>query len=297
MIAYILLYFGFYVFLCLGVRFIQRWSDGSRKLPPLEMPTEPPNPYEFAALRAGRHEIVRLFLFELIATGLIALTTDEKGKVTKQSQLRRTKKAPGEVSDLSPEGQTFFSWFTVEQAPRAVFSTSPLQSLAEQWAKKFHKRFAEQHLVPTERERNIALLVLLWATILFFGAGVSLIAWSLIGQKAIPVAFITGFGMFIGLIGLWDDCLPRKLSHRGTQYVKAVQEHFRPTLSPQVNDVKTTDALLAVGIMGVPILACTIFSDFWKLFSTGTVSLGGCGGGCGYGCGGGCSGCGGGCGD
>ncbi|MCL2710883.1 MAG: TIGR04222 domain-containing membrane protein, partial [Planctomycetaceae bacterium] len=230
MITYILLYIGIYIFLCFGVWFIQRRSDGSRKLPPLEVPTETPNPYEFAALRAGRHEIVRLFLFELIATGLIALTTDQKGKVTKQSQLRRTDKEPNEVPELSPEGQYFFSWFAVKRAPSFVFDSSPLQSLAEQWTKKFNIRFDEERLVLSRHGRCISWITLLCAIVLSFGVFLAIRQTLDLGQANFFVGafFFTFAGWVAGTIVLALVFIPRKLSYRGKRYVKAVQEHFRP---------------------------------------------------------------------
>ena len=125
------------------------------------------------------------------------------------------------------------------------------------------------------------------------------LAWQAVGQPddVISIFFFGFFAWFASAVILLMAFKPPKLSHRGKRYVKAMQKHYKPTLSPQVSDGKTADALFAVGIMGVPILAGTMFSDFGTLFSTGTVSGSGCGGGCSCGCGGGCSGCGGGCGD
>ena len=285
---FLLFYAVFYAVLFFGALCFLRQLDSSQSLPPLEPPEERPNPYEFAALRSGRHEIVRLFLFELVASGLIELTKDKNGKVTKQSKLRRTKKIPDDVPDLSPEGRTFVNWFHTEQETQSVFAVSPLESLARQWAQKFNDRFEAEHLVLRRWERYKGWFICWSVLILFLGVGLT--RWIVAKQPAIIFLF---FGMVGGLVATLAYLTPPKLSYRGKKYVRAVQKNF-PT--PLDSD-STSDLIFAAGIMGIPSFASTPFADFATLFTpTGGGGCGGCGGGCSGGCGGGCSGCGG-CGD
>jgi uncharacterized protein (TIGR04222 family) len=267
---FLLFYALVYTLLCFGIEFIQRRNDGSRKLPPLELPTEQPNPYEFAALRAGQHEIVRLFIFELIATGLITLTTNKKGKVTRESELCRTDKTPDDVPALSPEGQTCLRYFEQSRDQREFFDSPLLQTLAETRAKSFNKYFEEEHLVRLEHERHVVWLAIACAVILSFCVCLAMILYLATQAKGdqdtlIPIFFFGFFGWFAGAMFMSMYFIFNNVqSYRGKRYVKAVQKHFQPVLSPHGGVI---DALFAVGIMGIPILAGTRFADFAKWFT------------------------------
>ena len=286
-------YAGFYVLLCVGVWFLLRWLDASRKLPPLAVPEEPPNPYEFAALRAGRHEIVRMFLLELFSNGLLKLTRN-KGKVTKQSKLRRTNKPMEDVPDLSPEGRTFLDWFQSERDAASVFTSSPLGSLAKQWATNFNSRFEEDRLVLSQCAQTKVWLVLLCAIVLFLGVGfilgVGIVKWTVDFKTGHHHIFFLVGSMLVGGIVMLLCLQPRRLSQRGKQYIKAVQKKFRPakmTRNNAHNNVsQTLDLLFDVGLRGISILNSTDLASFAKFFRKAGSDGGGCGGGCSSGCGG-----------
>lgn len=289
--------FGLFVFLANRTGYL---LDSSRKLPPLEPPGVP-NILCIATLRGGANEMLRLFLFELVSSGLLELTKDEKGNVFKGSLLKRTEKSPDDLEGLSPQGKAFLDWFRTERVPKDVFRESPLKSYVSAESQPFFEWFGKERLLRTKSEMKLHRIVRTILMLAFFAFGI--FGMIISKDSANLPAIIPILCMVLQCMVFWlmlTYSSGRRLSVRGREYLKAVQNGNFPKFNRLglVSEKNTLAGnMFAVGLLGLAIVPNTGFSNFSQMFNAGPkleVSFGGCGEGCSGGCGGGCDG---GCGD
>ena len=291
------IYFGCVFVVVCGMTLLFRRLDKSRKLPPLEPPEGELDMIEFATLRHGPNELVRLYLFELIADGYLELTRDESGKVTRYSELRRTDK-PLEAETIRPELLAFLDYFDRNRMPKDVFIFSPLKSYAKKQVEQYQKSFQNNLLIYSQNEVFAQWAIFIAGLFFLLGVGVAECIVTFATQHKdifFPNMISLAMSMFLTLFLFLLFLTPDKITRRGRQYIKAVQKKFYPETKTIKNEITsgmtTLDLLFPVAVLGVPILAGSSFEEFAKQFNRGTMDKGGEGG-CGGGCGG-CGGCGG----
>lgn len=278
--------------------YVIRRIDSSRQLSLPKVSGDGLDPFEFATLRGGANELVRLYLFQLISNDLIRFDKGADGKISKDCKLRRTGKPLEQVPELTPKYQAFLDYFEHPKSAQDVFQCSPLEVAAKDRARRYDNKLHEDRFLLSDTERTSTRRWLFAVLALFL----------LIGTTKIIVAVATahwniGFlivGMGIGSIIYHHDFKPSKVNDLGRRYIETLQIRFRSApngMKGEFSEGKSVrNMLLPIAVLGAPVLAGTMFDDFSSIFRPGHSSDGGCGGGCSGGCGDGCGGCGG-CGD
>jgi uncharacterized protein (TIGR04222 family) len=302
-------FLGFY--LCVSILTIVicwamvRNSDKSiSSTPPLEIPQNP-DPYEIAYLRGKENEMIRLAVFNLINKGYLSLGTSYLEKQTSHPD-------PSFLPNLE---KSLFGWIcqqttTVTESsvtktiigvkPYEIFSRfSGMTYRAKAYGESYKERLTINHLINAQEVKQAA-----WG----IGTAGALVILCLAGYKVAVAAsqgrHNVGFTIalsIISLIVLIIACVPPRLSRRGKQYLKELQQAFANLAQKERLNVATPGfdpqvPAVAMAIFGVGILAGTSFGSFEQSFHRSASSGGGCGSGCGSGssCSSGGSSCGGG---
>ncbi len=293
---FLVVYGIFSAIVLVGVWLLLRSSDKTHLLPPLFLPKHP-DPYEIAYLRGGANAVTRLGIVDLVQRRYLETTEESTGRSGSTEKRIRQSVSRAEVEHLSSLQQTVFNGFRDPQRPGDLFRSRGLASSVELFCQSYKQRLELESLLLPRGARMLRTVVRLGAIAALLGlGGYKLTAALTTGHyNVFFLILLTGLASIIAAIMYY----PTRLSRRGRDYLKRLQETFSEhDMEPATdNAIAAPDGLLllGVGLMGMGHLADTDYASLQEVFrASGQGGAGGCGDGCGGGCG---DGCGGGCGD
>ncbi len=297
-------------------------ADRSSEMGPPEIPSKI-DPYEIAYLRGGANEVTRVVVASLMQRGLLRID-DEKGSFGRVKRKIAVGWSP-EGDKLLPIEAVVWGWSGFPAQPDAIFAGNGPAKQVDAMCGAYELDLAENGLLaPADDRKALSWRVWLFGMAAILGLGVYKMVVALLkGHHNVFFLFLL---MILGGIAFTVACFAwGRASARGREFLKRLRLTYeglrervelddrpafpdsRSSLDSAKADLVAYDALLLVGIFGLPALSGTSLAPLHSMFTKGASGGGGCGGGgcggggggggCGGGggggCGGGCGGCGG----
>jgi len=267
----------------LGWMFIQKADSAGSEMVMVLPPN--PDPYEISYLRGGIQEVMRLAVFKLVqARSLVSSGKD-----------RKIARVDGsiELSAMSDKERAVYDELIDPQTMRSI--SKRLSSKFRGLCYPLEQRLVNERLLTTQAAKGRARLVrVALLSIVFFLGGYRL--YIALSSGRTNVGFLIFLAVIATILILRIFRTPR-LSKRGRDYLKALQEKFKDSKNSVVPDqgIENTGLSLLVALFGITVLQGTPYApyltvlalpDSSSFYSDVGVGGGGCGGG-GGGCGGG----------
>ncbi|MFM7199222.1 MAG: TIGR04222 domain-containing membrane protein [Myxococcota bacterium] len=221
--TFLALYAAVFVLLWLVTGFRLKRLDQSMTLGRRKLPAEP-DPYELAFLRNGTPEVAQLGLYRMVQRGLITI----EGQAPAPPELQ----AATQTLEHNPLERALESWIKRTQADGAPLSWSQApeltSTLVEQvgiFTRTLQERLEQEKLIRGSRIQRQARAIVGQTMVLFISLGSFKLAWALMHARY-NVLFLVLMGV-VGAALLWQRHKLSRLTERGTQYLKDVQETFR----------------------------------------------------------------------
>ena len=299
----------------------RRTLDPTAAERPPQVPLHP-DPYEIAYLRGGENEVTRVTILNLIQRGYLEIQETRKGRM-KEQHIGQSPASHDTAALSSTLERDVFRDFTGPRTAREIFQSS-LPRTVKGHCTGYEQALRAERLLATEEQKQAVRRLGWTAALIILGLG---------GYK-LAAALVNGYDnvVFLLLMAVVSTVVlavmvqPRRLSRRGDEYLRRLQQAFqtlkraggvqlshddqddlvkqalarRPRMVPIEAEMAVVDPLvLRVAVFGTASLAGTPQAAYGQMFAQSASSGGGCGGG-GGGCGGGgcggggCGGCGGG---